>query len=214
MSGIRLAYPACLAALLLASPVHAEKNESENDGPANLQILGWVEHAYLIEPEFEMMAKLDTGALTSSLDARIIKRFRQFGKRWVRFAVRDRETGKEVTLVRERQRTIGIVQHEGDSEVRPTVLMEVCIAGIEREIEVSLVDRENFTYPLLLGRRTLKHIAVVHPGATFLSDSHCLEPHEDDPESEPTPTTEESPEEESEPSDGAPDETIDMSMAS
>ena len=158
----------------------------------NIRILGWIENAYLIEPGFELKAKLDTGALTSSLDARIIKRFRQYGKRWVRFAVRDPDTGEETVLVRERQRTIGIVQHEGDSDIRPTVQVNVCIAGIEREIEVSLVDRSRFRYPLLLGRRTLKDIAIVHPGETFLSDSSCLEAPTESDHPELSPTREES----------------------
>lgn len=148
------------------------------DEVRDLQILGWVENVYLVEPGFEVKAKLDTGAQTSSLDARIIKKFRQYGKRWVRFAVDNPETGEEVVLVRERQRTIGIVQHEGENDVRPTVLIEACIAGIERKIEVSLTDRSSFTYPLLLGRRSLEHIAIVHPGESFLSESRC-EPEEE-----------------------------------
>lgn len=174
---------------VMVNPVAADSDTG------SLQILGWVEHAYLIEPGFEIKAKLDTGARTSSLDARIIKRFRQYGKRWVRFAVRDPATGEEHVLVRERQRTIGIVQHEGDSDVRPTVHMEVCVAGIEQEIEVSLTDRSNFTYPLLLGRKTLKTMAIVHPGETFLSDSHCLEPPRKGDDVAPKPTNEESPDE-------------------
>lgn len=171
--------------LCAAEPAMAAKSKK------NLQILGWVENAFLIEPGFELKAKLDTGALTSSLDARIIKRFRQYGKRWVRFAVRDPNTGEETILVRERARTIGIVQHEGDNDIRPTVHMAVCIAGIERDIEVSLVDRSRFQYPLLLGRRTLKNIAIVHPGQTFMAESRCNQPPSHADESYPHPEGEE-----------------------
>ena len=170
--------------------VLAGGNQAHAESSSDLQILGWVENAYLIEPDFELKAKLDTGALTSSLDARIIKRFRQYGKRWVRFAVRNPETGEETVLVRERKRTIGIVQHEGDNDIRPTVMVEVCIAGIERKIEVSLVDRSKFTYPLLLGRRTLEHIAIVHPGETFMADADCLEPPEQSDGDSPRPDRE------------------------
>lgn len=161
---------------MLFCGTHAEAASKKKKEPQNLQVLGWIENAYLIEPDFELKAKLDTGALTSSLDARIIKKFRQYGKRWVRFAVRNPKTGEETVLVRERERTIGIVQHEGDNEIRPTVRMAVCIAGIERLIEVSLVDRSRFKYPLLLGRRTLDDIAIVHPGETFMAESKCNAP--------------------------------------
>lgn len=140
-----------------------------------LQLLGWVENARLVAPGFEVRAKLDTGATTSSLDARIIKRFRKGGKRWVRFSVRDPETGDEMVIVRERKRTVGIVQHEGENDVRPSVAIEICIAGERRKVEVTLTDRSAFNYPLLLGRRALKNLAVVHSGETFLSDAVCPE---------------------------------------
>lgn len=142
-------------------------------GPRPLPVLGWIENAYLVDPGYPLQAKLDTGATTSSLDARIIKRFSQDGKRWVRFAVRNPASGEETVLVRERQRTIGIVQHVGDTEIRPTVNVDICIAGTQHTIEVSLVDRENFQYPLLLGRAALQHIAVVHPGTRFLGKGLC-----------------------------------------
>jgi hypothetical protein len=175
---------------LSASLVRADAEE-----PIALQILGWVENAYLVAPDIELRAKLDTGANTSSLDARIIKRFRRWGRRWVRFAVTHPETGEEIVMVRERARTIGIVQHEGDNDVRPTVKVELCIAGLQREIEVSLVDRENFNYPLLLGRRALQHFAIVHPGETFIATESCpddldrdgivLDPSTSDPDERP-----------------------------
>ena len=153
---------------LLSPAILADEAE-----PRALQVLGWVENAYLVAPEIELRAKLDTGANTSSLDARIIKRFRQWGRRWVRFAVTNPETGEEIIMVRERARTIGIVQHEGGNDVRPTVKVKVCIAGLQREIEVSLVDRGNFNYPLLLGRRALQTVAVVHPAETFIAAEMC-----------------------------------------
>ncbi|GEM_PF-749086 len=160
-------------ALSAAHAVPAAAEDKHEDQATQLQILGWVENAYLIAPGFDLSAKLDTGANTSSLDARIIKRFRQWGRRWVRFAVMDRETGEEVVMVRERERTIGIVRHEGENDVRPTVSVEICIAGLQRNIEVSLVDRSNFNYPLLLGRRAMKEFAVVDSSATFLGSEPC-----------------------------------------
>lgn len=159
------------AMAVLSAPAVAKSRNA--DEPDELRILGWVEYVHLIEPGFELKAKLDTGARTSSLDARIIKKFRQYGKRWVRFAVRHPETGEETVLVRERERTIGIVQHEGENDVRPTVIMAVCLAGKTREIEVSLVDRSRFEYPMLVGRRALKRFALIDSGETFLSEPDC-----------------------------------------
>lgn len=143
--------------------------------PSELQVLGWVENAYLPDPGLELKAKLDTGAETSSLDSRVIKKFRKGGNRWVRFAVTDRESGEEFILVRERVRTIGVVQHDGTKQTRPVVKMKLCIAGVFMETEVSLIDRSEFNYPLLVGRTALATFALVDSSETFLGQSRCGE---------------------------------------
>ena len=144
-------------------------------GTRDLEIVGWIENAKLAGPQISLKAKLDTGAETSSLDAGIIKKFRKDGKRWVRFRITDRETGQEHIVVRERIRTIGVIQHDGSAQTRPVVLMNVCIANRMLATEVSLIDRSEFNYPLLLGRNTLKSFALVDPGNTFLSNPECSE---------------------------------------
>ena len=142
----------------------------------DLQILGWVENAQLLDPGLELKAKLDTGAETSSLDARVLKKFRRAGKRWVRFAVTDRDTGEEFVMVRERVRTIGVVQHDGSRQTRPVVMLEICIAGQMLTTEVSLIDRSEFNYALLLGRSALASFALVDSGNTFLAKPDCESP--------------------------------------
>jgi hypothetical protein len=139
----------------------------------DLEILGWVESARLLNPHMDLKAKLDTGAETSSLDAEIIKKFRQGDKRWVRFRLTNRDTGEQHIVVRERVRTIGVVQHDGSRQTRPVVTMDVCLAGRVLETEVSLVDRGEFIYPLLLGRSALGNFALVDSSNTFLSDPAC-----------------------------------------
>jgi len=141
--------------------------------PSDLKILGWAERAFLPDPGIEVEAKLDTGAETSSLDARVIKRFRKEGKRWVRFAIIDRDSGKEFILVRKRIRTIGVIQHEGTNQTRPVVALEICVGGHRMETEVSLVDRSEFNYSLLLGRSALSDFALVDPGNVFLGQPGC-----------------------------------------
>jgi hypothetical protein len=152
--------------LLASSPALA-------DEVREMEILGWVENIWLRDPDIKLKAKLDSGAETSSLHALIVKKFRKDGKRWVRFQVENPRTGELVTLVRERQRTIGIVRHFTDNQVRPTVLMKFCISGKEHETEFSLVDRNNFNYPVLLGRKTLEQFALIDAGNTFLAERGC-----------------------------------------
>ena len=142
-------------------------------GTRRLEIVGWVEHAVLVGPGIQLKAKLDTGAETSSLDAVIIKKFRKHGKRWVRFQLTDHQSGKEYIVVRERVRTTGVIQHDGRAQIRPVVLMNLCIASRLLATEVSLIDRSEFNYPLLLGRNTLKSFALIDPDNTFLSEPDC-----------------------------------------
>jgi hypothetical protein len=156
---------------MLATAAAAEPAE-----PKELIILGWAETVTLIDAGFKLQAKLDTGAETSSLDARVIKNFRKDGKRWVRFAITNPSTGEEHMLVRERLRTIGVVQHEGINQIRPTVLLQMCVADRLLDVEVSLVDRTEFSYRLLLGRSALAAIALVDPANTFLSPPQCKMP--------------------------------------
>lgn len=160
------------SALIMLAAVTAAAGAKTRD----LMILGWVESVYLTDPGLELKAKLDSGAETSSIDARIIKAFRQHGKRWVRFSLTDPTTGEEFVLVRERVRTIGVVQHEGSNQLRPTVMLEVCIAHRVLDVEVSLIDRSEFSYRLLLGRRALRMFALIDPGSAYLTQPECRIP--------------------------------------
>lgn len=136
-------------------------------------MLGYVERVRLPDPGIVVEAKLDTGAKTSSLSAQIIKKFRRDGRRWVRFRLIDPDSGQSHIIVRERVRTVAIIQHDGERQIRPVVRMPLCIAGHRIETEVSLIDRSEFSYPLLLGRNTLAPIALVDPGTTHLSEPDC-----------------------------------------
>ncbi|GAG98814.1 unnamed protein product, partial [marine sediment metagenome] len=57
-----------------------------------------------------------------------------------------------------------------------------CVANRILDTEVSLIDRSEFTYPLLLGRKALESFALVDPGNTFLSTPEC----QPDPEKQDT----------------------------
>ena len=91
----------------------------------------------------------------------------------MRFRLIDRETGEEHIIVRERIRTVSIVMHDGERQSRPVVRMKICIAGRILNTEVSLIDRSEFTFPLLLGRSALESFALIDPGNTYLSTPDC-----------------------------------------
>ncbi|ERS84689.1 retropepsin-like aspartic peptidase RloA3 [Halomonas sp. PBN3] len=156
-----------LAAALLAGAAPALAEE---------KVFGWVEKA-LVEPwGVEVKAKLDSGALTSSLDARDIERFERDGDRWVRFRLKleDEESGEvfserlELPLYRSLR-----LRGAGGTDRRPVVLMKVCIGDTIYEEQFSLRDRGDMNYPLLLGRRTIGHLGLLDVRETFLSEPRC-----------------------------------------
>ncbi|MBF8223859.1 retropepsin-like aspartic peptidase RloA3 [Halomonas sp. 328] len=155
-----------VVALLLAAPLAADERP----------VLGWVEKATLEPWGIEVKAKLDSGALTSSLDAREIETFRRDGERWVRFRLdlEDEASGEVIseTLELPRYRRVRL-RGAGGEDSRPVVLMDICVGGTIYEEQFSLRDRGDMNYPLLLGRRTIGHLGLLDVTTTFRQRPDC-----------------------------------------
>ena len=157
-----------LLALALGMSARAESLTQAKD------IFGWVERVQIGKSRLELEAKLDTGADTSSLDAAKIRRFRQKGgDRWVEFLVVDETSGRRIRYKKRLVRYAYIKEHEGPSQRRPVVRMEICLGSHLRDVEVSLVDRSGFQYPLLLGRNALEDIALVDASTSLTTGPEC-----------------------------------------
>lgn len=101
-----------------------------------------------------LKAKLDVGALTSSLDVRELQRFQKQGQEWIRFTY---VAGtRSVTVERPLVRNSLIKKHGGGFRERPVVRLVIQLGDFCQETEVNLADRQNFLYPLLLGRQFLE----------------------------------------------------------
>lgn len=113
-----------------------------------------------------MKAKLDVGALTSSLDVRELQRFRKQGQDWVRFTYL--AGARAITVERALVRNSMMKMHGGGLRERPVVRLTIQLGDFCQETEVNLADRQNFLYPLLLGRRFLEAAQVsVDSNRTF-----------------------------------------------
>ncbi|TFH88685.1 ATP-dependent zinc protease [Billgrantia azerbaijanica] len=139
-------------------------------------VFGWVEKATLEPWGVEVKAKLDSGALTSSLDARDVERFEKEGEEWVRFRLKleDEESGELFTewLELPVYRNLKL-RGAGGVDRRPVVLMKVCLGDTVYEEQFSLRNRGDMNYPLLLGRRTIGHLGVLDVRETFRSEPRC-----------------------------------------
>lgn len=143
---------------------------------AEQQVFGWVEKVRLMPLSATIYAKLDSGALTSSMHAQDIKYFKRGGEEWVRFRieVEDVETGKMISkrLERPLHRDIAL-RGAGGRDERPVVLLKLCIGDAIYEEEFSLRDRDNMHYPALLGRRTIQHLGLLDVTQTFRVKPSC-----------------------------------------
>mgnify|MGYP006278428931 FL=1 len=157
MAGTRipLSWLAVLAGLLI-QPVHAGESEQKT-------IFGYVEDVRVMELGREMRAKLDTGATTSSIDAREIESFEQDGEDWVRFTVVDRDTDERVELEEPVTRVVHIKRHGKPSQERYVVELDLCLGDRRITEEVSLTSRKKWLYPLLVGRNHMAGEVLVDP---------------------------------------------------
>ncbi len=158
-----------------AAPKGAKPKESLADEESK-QIAGWVERITMLPGEEIALAKLDTGAKTSSIHAEDIERFEREGEVWVRYTLVLKESKSRVhRLPRESRvvRKVYIKDHENRPDARPVVELEFCMDGRRRHARFSLVDRSAFLYSVLLGREFLAGAFVVDPDVTFLIGASC-----------------------------------------
>ncbi|WP_085920451.1 retropepsin-like aspartic peptidase RloA3 [Halomonas sp. CSM-2] len=162
---------ACYASMLLfAGGLTGSATASEKS------TYGWVETATFEPWGTEVKVKLDTGALTSSMQAEEIETFERDGVDWVRFTVEieDEETDEVVSRSFERAvfRNL-LVTGAGGEDHRSVVLMTICMGQTLHEEQFSLEDRDDMNYPVLLGRRTIQSLGEVDVTQTFLHDPNC-----------------------------------------
>jgi hypothetical protein len=149
-------------------------------------IAGWVEKISFSSSDLIVKVKLDTGAKTSSIFAKDIKKYKRDGKRWVDFTLvlkdKDEKT-HNIPMSAPRARRVRIKNHDGDHDSRVVVGIPFCFDGRLHESEFTLADRSEYIYPVLLGRAFLKEVAIVDPDATFLTQATCQSPEDLKPKS-------------------------------
>jgi hypothetical protein len=151
------------AALVLAPPAMAGEKT----------IVGWIEKVRVDPGNFVVHAKLDSGAEYSSLDAGNLQIFERDGKTWVRFDLEEKREGKNLTIERPLLRWAPIKRHNQAPQKRPVIQMGVCLGNIYKETEVNLVDRKNYQYRMLIGRKFMEGVAIIDPSAKYTVEPAC-----------------------------------------
>ncbi|HTL13311.1 MAG TPA: RimK/LysX family protein [Bdellovibrionota bacterium] len=136
------------------------------------KVIGWREWVGL--PEWGialLLAKMDTGARTSAVHATDVKHIVVGGKKRVRFRVHpsrrnlDRAVLVEADLVDVRR----VKSSSGAVTERPVVRTRMSLAGVQWDVEVTLVDRAPMGYRMLVGRAALSGHFVVDPGVSYVA---------------------------------------------
>ena len=130
--------------------------------PLPLGIIGETEAIYLPGFSAPFEARIDTGATTSSIDAREVRLFERDGQQWVSFRIIARD-GKSRSYELPVVRTVRIKQHNGESLRRVCVMLTFRFGHLTLEREFTLTDRGRFEYPVLVGRNIINGLAVVDP---------------------------------------------------
>ena len=142
---------------------------------AEKTVMGWIEKVRIYPGNFLVHAKLDSGAEYSSLDAGNLKIFERDGKKWVRFDLREKREGKSIAFERPLLRWAPIKRHNQEPQRRPVIKLGLCLGNIYKETEVNLVDRRNYLYRMLIGRKFMEGAVIIDPAAKYTVEPNCKE---------------------------------------
>jgi len=132
--------------------------------------LGWRE--WIALPELELPAfkvKVDTGARTSAIHAHDIERFSENGIKMVSFTVLPIQ--RNMTIERRCQAPLvdirDVTDSGGHKETRHVILTLLELSNVSKTIEITLTERRDMLFRMLLGRTSIMPDFVVDPALSY-----------------------------------------------
>ncbi len=138
----------------------------------SLFTVGWREWVALPEISIpRIKAKIDTGARTSCLHTASYEIFQKDDQDWVRFTIHPIKSHHEVENHVEAPVTdYRIVKDSGGHEERrPFIKTTLAFPNTSWEIEISLSNRENMKFRMLLGRTSMRNRILVDCAKSYLT---------------------------------------------
>ena len=139
--------------------------------PAPPVVAGWREWVALPDLEVSWVkAKLDTGARSSAIHAYDIVEFEHVGAAWVRFQIHPWQRSELDTVsvalpIVDRRIVKSSTGHE---ELRLVVRTVIRLLDVELLAELTLANRDDMGFRMLVGREALRGAVLVDPGRSYL----------------------------------------------
>lgn len=134
-------------------------------------LTGWREWVSLPDLGVDWIkAKIDTGARTSSLHAFDVLEFAQDDEQWVRFKVKPWQDSQEDAVVVELPIHDRREVRSSSGHAQERLVVELLIRLVDREVlaEVTLSNRDEMGFRMLIGREALRQGFSVDPARSFL----------------------------------------------
>ncbi len=141
-----------------------------SDGHSDLPAIGWREWVGLPDLGIKTIkAKVDTGARSSSLHAFDLHEFERDGEKWVRFKVHpvQRESRTVVEAGASVLEYRSVRSSSGKASMRPVIVTDVVLLGITWPVELTLANRDEMGFRMLLGREAFRKRFVVDAGKSY-----------------------------------------------
>ncbi|MFZ2315404.1 MAG: ATP-dependent zinc protease [Gammaproteobacteria bacterium] len=137
-----------------------------------LPLIGWREWVGLPDLGInKIKAKVDTGARTSALHAFSLRPFIENGKDRITFDIHPMQHNIDhiITCTADVIDKREVTDSGGHTEERFVIQSLITIAGQTWPIEITLTERENMLFRMLLGRSALRKRFVVNPARSFVT---------------------------------------------
>ena len=136
----------------------------------NLPVIGWREWVGLPDLGVKhIKAKVDTGARSSSLHAFDLEEFERDDEQWVSFKIYPAQ--RRVKRVIEAEAKIleyrSVRSSSGKASLRPVIVTDVALLGLVWQVELTLANRDQMGFRMLLGREAIRRRFLVDSGNSY-----------------------------------------------
>lgn len=117
---------------------------------------------------YQVHAKMDTGAATSSIHASRVKPITRDGKAWVEFWFRlnagEKPKRYEAPVIDRRS----VRSSNGEKQDRYVITAQFCFGKLCWNGQLTLANRRSMAFPLLIGRRALRRGFLINSGRRWV----------------------------------------------